>query len=116
LGNFPTGSDIGGNQPNVFAQGLLVVISDVDLYSVQPLDLETLRTAAMETGNIITVEDHYQAGGIGEAVAALSDHPVKVNILTARIMPKSGTLEELLKFEGISKESIVEKVGKILED
>jgi transketolase len=94
-----------------------IAVRIIDLYSVQPLDLETLRTAAMETGNIITVEDHYQAGGIGEAVAAaLSDHPVKVHILAVRIMPKSGTSEELLRFEGISKESIVEKVGKILDD
>jgi transketolase len=92
-----------------------IAVRVIDLYSIQPLDLETLRTAAMETGNIITVEDHYQVGGIGEAVAAaLSDHPVRLCILAVRKMPKSGTSEELLRFEEISKDSIIEKVKKII--
>jgi transketolase len=92
-----------------------IMVRVIDLYSIQPLDLETLHTAAGETGKIITVEDHYQAGGIGEAVAAaLSDNPAQIYILAVRKMPKSGEPEELLSFEGISKESIVEKVEKII--
>ncbi|MEM2167132.1 MAG: transketolase, partial [Candidatus Bathyarchaeia archaeon] len=43
----------------------------IDLYSVKPLDVETLVRAAEETKHIITVEDHYPEGGLGEAVASL---------------------------------------------
>jgi transketolase len=87
----------------------------IDLYSIKPLDVETLRSAAEETGRVITVEDHYPAGGIGEAVcAALSDRPVPVYPLAVGKMPKSGTKDELLQFEEISKDAIVKKVRKII--
>ncbi len=47
----------------------------IDLYSVKPIDHETLVKAAQETGAIVTVEDHWKEGGIGEAVlAALAEH------------------------------------------
>jgi transketolase len=92
-----------------------VCVRVIDLYSIKPLDIETLRKAAQETGRIITVEDHYQAGGIGEAVAAaLSDQPAQVYILAVQKMPKSGSPEELLQFQGISKDSIVKKVKEIM--
>jgi transketolase len=95
------------------AEGVYVRV--IDLYSIKPLDIETLRKAAQETGRIITVEDHYQAGGIGEAVAAaLSDQPAQVYILAVQKMPKSGSPEELLQFQGISKDSIVKKVKEIM--
>src|SRR6185436_10173064 len=42
----------------------------IDAYSVKPLDEEGLRAAARETGQLIVVEDHAIAGGLGEAVAA----------------------------------------------
>lgn len=61
------------------------------------------------------MEDHYQAGGIGEAVAAaLSDQPAQVYILAVQKMPKSVSLEELLQFQGISKDGIVKKVKEIM--
>jgi transketolase len=92
-----------------------IAIRVIDLYSIKPLDMETLRVAAKETGNIITVEDHYQAGGIGEAVAAaLSHHPARVYILAVRKMPKSGTPEEMLRFEEICKDSIIDKLKEII--
>ena len=48
----------------------------IDLYSIKPLDEVTLRTAARETPFLITVEDHYAAGGLGEAVlSALAGGP-----------------------------------------
>ena len=51
----------------------------IDLYSIKPLDEEALREAARATGAIITVEDHYAAGGIGEAVcSALAAEAVPV--------------------------------------
>jgi len=87
----------------------------IDLYSIKPLDVETLRAAAEETGVIITVEDHYPAGGIGEAVCgALSEDPVPVYCLAVDNMPKSGPPDKLLQFEQISKGAIVDKVREIL--
>ena len=40
----------------------------IDLYSVKPVDAETLRQAAADTGAIVTVEDHWPEGGLGDAV------------------------------------------------
>ena len=90
-------------------EGVLVRI--IDLYSVKPVDVATLRQAAFETGVIITVEDHFAEGGIADAVrTALSKHPVPVHALAVRAMPKSGTPDELLDYEGISWKAIMEAV------
>jgi len=77
---------------------------------VKPLDEATLMKAAEETGLIITVEDHYAEGGLGEAVASLSLQP---HILAVRKMPHSGPPEMLLAEQGIDAEDIVEEVKKI---
>ncbi|MBI5457310.1 transketolase [Candidatus Kaiserbacteria bacterium] len=83
----------------------------VDLYSVKPLDVKTLRKAAKETGTIITVEDHHIEGGLGEAVArALAQSAGKVLCLAVEKMPHSGKPEELLAYEGISASAIAKKV------
>ena len=92
-------------------EGILVRI--IDLYSVKPVDVATLRQAAEDTGYIITVEDHFAEGGIADAVrTALSKHPVPVHALAVRAMPKSGKPDELLDYEGISWKAIVEAVKK----
>lgn len=83
----------------------------IDLYSVKPVDVATLREAAHATGRIITVEDHYAEGGIADAVrTALSRDPVPVHALAVRAMPKSAKPGELLDYEGISWKAIVEAV------
>jgi transketolase len=93
-------------------EGILVRV--IDLYSIKPIDAATLAQAAEETGAIIIVEDHFSEGGIGEAVqSALAEHPVPINSLAIRKMPKSGKPEELLNYEEISKSSIIRKVKEI---
>jgi transketolase len=82
----------------------------IDLYSVKPLDVETLRTALRETGRVITVEDHAAEGGIGEAVAAALGAPV--TMLAVRKVPHSATPAELLSLEGIDAAAIVEAVRR----
>lgn len=84
-----------------------IYIRVIDLYSVKPFDVETLKGALSETKALVTVEDHYQAGGIGEAVSAelRSD---RVFSLCCRQFPKSGKPEELLDYEGISSKAIVD--------
>lgn len=84
-----------------------IAVRVIDAYSVKPLDAETLRQAASETGRLITVEDHGEAGGLGEAVAALGLAP---RILAVRRMPRSGKPEELLRYCGIDAAAIVEAV------
>ncbi len=83
----------------------------IDLYSIKPIDEQTLRAAAEETAFIVTVEDHYAEGGIGEAVrSALFDTGVPVHSLAVRKKPRSGKPGELLDFEQISSKAIVAKV------
>ncbi len=92
-------------------EGILVRI--IDLYSIKPVDVATLRQAAADTGLLITVEDHYAEGGIADAVrTALSKHPVPVHALAVRAMPKSGKPDELLDYEEISWKAIVEAVKR----
>lgn len=88
----------------------------IDLYSIKPFDEETLLKAAKATGTIITVEDHYPQGGIGEAVSAFyaENRPTRVVSLAARKRPMSGKAHELLDFEEISAKAIYETVKKIL--
>jgi transketolase len=86
----------------------------IDLYSIKPVDAATLLAAAKATKALITVEDHYPAGGIGEAVlGALAPNPVKVYCLAVTKKPKSGTPSELLDFEEISRGAIVKLVKQI---
>ncbi len=87
----------------------------LDCYSIQPLDVAALRRAARETGLLLTVEDHYAAGGLGEAVlAALAGEPAPVHVLAVRVLPHSGTPEELLDYAGISRRVIAARLRELL--
>ena len=81
----------------------------IDAYSVQPIDAVTLARAGLQTGGrIITVEDHYSAGGLGDAVSdAVADQGVVVQRLAVREVPRSGKPRELLERFGISVSHIV---------
>ncbi len=91
-------------------QGIKVRV--IDLFSVQPIDQDALVEAARATGGkVVTVEDHYAHGGIGDAVlAALSDQNVRVRKLAVRDIAHSGKPEELLEKFGISARHIVDAV------
>ena len=81
----------------------------IDAYPVEPIDVKTLREAAKATGRVITVEDHYAPGGLGDAVSeALARAGVTVTKLAVREIPRSGQPEELLDRYGISASHIVE--------
>ncbi|MBI3261133.1 transketolase [Candidatus Berkelbacteria bacterium] len=93
-------------------QGIAVRV--IDCYSIKPIDSATLKKAATETKAIITVEDHYAEGGLGEAVAAaLAQVAVPVEILAVRKMPRSGKPDELLNYEDISARAIIEAVKRL---
>jgi transketolase len=83
----------------------------IDLYSVKPIDAATLREAARATGGrLLTVEDRWPQGGLGEAVLSVfaeAAHPPRVVRLAVRGMPGSGTPGELLAAAGIDAAAIV---------
>jgi transketolase len=83
----------------------------IDLYSLQPIDADTLVKAGRETGRLITVEDHYPSGGIGDAVSrAVAPSGMTVTRLAVREIPRSGKPDELLDKFGISARHIVAAV------
>src|SRR5579863_1506295 len=91
-----------------------VFISVIDLYSIKPLDVATVISVARASNNkIITVEDHYPEGGIGEAIAtALCNEGIIIHSLAVTHLPRSGTPEQLLAFENIDAAAIVKAVSK----
>ena len=91
----------------------------IDLYSVKPIDAETLQAAAEATGRLITVEDHWAEGGIGDAVlevfADAAARP-RVVMLAVREMPTSGTPAELLSAAGIDAQHIADAARRLVAD
>jgi transketolase len=87
----------------------------VDLYSVKPLPTAALVEHARATGNtLLTVEDHYPAGGLGEAVAAaVAPEGVVVHSLAVNRLPRSGKGPELLAYCGIDDAAICDKVHQV---
>jgi transketolase len=96
-------------------EGLAIRV--IDLFSIQPIDREELTTSALAVGGtVITVEDHFEHGGLGDAVlAALSDSCVKTYKLAVRKVAHSGKPEELIEKFGISSGHIVKAVKSALE-
>jgi transketolase len=89
----------------------------IDLFSVQPVDRETLVACARAcNGIVLTVEDHYAHGGIGDAVLrALAGESCVVQKLAVREVPRSGKPKDLLDRYGISAPHIVTAVESAVE-
>jgi transketolase len=87
-------------------------ITVIDAYSIKPLGKKEILAAAQKTNNIvITVEDHYSQGGLGDAVAGeLSVEGIRVHKMAVNGMPRSGKPDELLAHFGIDADAIVKKV------
>ena len=98
------------------AEGIAIRV--LDLYSIKPIDKEALQAAASQTNNtLVTVEDHYPEGGLGDAVLdAVAAHGVCVHKLAVTGIPRSGKPEELLEHHGISANAIVQKVRDLLNN
>ena len=88
------------------AEGIHIRV--IDLYSIQPIDAASLIAAGRETGRLITVEDHYVVGGVGDAVArAVAPAGLTVTRLAVPEIPRSGKPDELIDKYGISARAIV---------
>ena len=88
----------------------------IDAYSLQPIDQSTLLAAGHQTGGrIVTVEDHYPTGGLGDAVSeAVACDDMSVERLAVRAVPRSGGSAELLERFGISAHKIAEAARRQL--
>ena len=119
-----------GNDATVFATGYTlhialeamsmlkekgVNIRVVDIYSIKPIDENTVVKCAKETNKIITIEDHSVIGGLGSAIADVlcEKFPKKIIKIGAQDkFGKSGTVKEIMNLYGITKEQIIEEVLK----
>jgi transketolase len=91
----------------------------IDLYSIKPIDTETLQAAAEATGRIITIEDHYPEGGVGDAVlAALAENGERARVVKLAVtdMPHSGKPAELLAAFGIDAEAIAKAARQLVRE
>ena len=96
-----------------------ITIRVIDAYSVKPIDEQTLFTAAKETGDkIVTVEDHWPEGGLGDAVLSAFTHrnaPLpRVVKLAVDHMPASATPDQQIEEAGISASHIIQAVKSLL--
>ena len=90
----------------------------IDLYSVKPVDSEAILAAARETGAILTVEDHWIEGGIGDVVAAvLAENGIATRLerLAVTERPGSGPPADLLAAAGIDADHIVAAAERALQ-
>ncbi len=93
-------------------EGISVAV--IDLYCIKPLNKELIIKTAKEAGNhIITVEDHYLEGGLGQAVgAAVVNDDIQVTNLAVTELPRSGKPEELRAWAGIDVDAIIREIKK----
>ena len=93
-----------------------ISIRIIDVYSIKPIDAKTLISAAANTNNtLITVEDHYPEGGLGDAVLdAVATAGICVHKLAVTGIPRSGKPEELLELHGINANAIIQKVKDVI--
>jgi transketolase len=96
------------------SQGIGITV--IDAYSIKPLGKEVILAAARKTQNVVvTVEDHYPEGGLGDAVAGeLSAEGVKVHKLAVMELPRSGKSEELMAHYGIDATAITRKLQTLI--
>src|SRR5438874_1740710 len=91
----------------------------IDAYSIKPIDEETLQAAAEATGRIVTVEDHFPEGGLGDAVlAALAENGERARVVKLAVsdMPHSGKGAELLSAYGIDAEHVASAARQLVRE
>jgi len=98
----------------------------IDLYSVKPILVEKLLKSLSGTKAVITAEDHFIEGGLGEAVKTALSEGVTLSTdskfngpvysLAVKKMPRSGKPEELIEYEEIGKKAIIAKVKQIMSE
>jgi transketolase len=95
-----------------------ISVSVIDCYSVKPLDTETIMAVAKASGGkIITVEDHYLEGGMGEAICyAVRNKGFRTTCLAVTKLPRSGEPSELMVYEEIDSTVIMRVARSLVHD
>ncbi len=119
-----------GTDATVFATGITVEqaliakkelkekgidIRVVDIHTIKPIDREIIVKCAKETKKLISIEDHSIIGGLGSAVAEVlsEEYPTKLIRLGVKdTFGKSGKVEKLMEYFGITAKNIIEEMGK----
>jgi transketolase len=97
------------------AQKQKIDIRIIDLYSIKPIDNDLLLKSLNGLRKIITVEDHYKEGGLGEAIqSSLINKGFHIETLSVNKLPMSGQCEQLLAYEEIDSDAIVKKIKLLL--
>jgi transketolase len=94
-----------------------ISVEVINIHTIKPLDEDIILRSVRKTGKVVTCEEHNKFGGLGESVARLltEKHPARQEfIATNDTFGESGTPDELMKKYGLSADSIVEKVKKIM--
>jgi transketolase len=93
-----------------------ISVSVIDLYSIKPFDKETLLRVVHNSSNkLVIVEDHYGQGGIGEMIKAeFCNENIRIKSLYVDKMPRSGSPSELLSYESIDSNSILDVLKPFL--
>ncbi|NCU42411.1 MAG: transketolase, partial [Candidatus Moranbacteria bacterium] len=96
-----------------------IYIRVVDAYSIKPIDREMIIKAMRETRGLLTVEDHYERGGLADAVREVicsvkKEKEIIFRSLCVRKMPQSGTPKELLRYEEIDADAIIQRIKKMI--
>ena len=90
----------------------------IDLYSVKPVDVRTLREAVKATsGRLVVAEDHYPEGGLAAAVMealSMEPRPPRVAHCAVKGLPGSGKPEELMNAAGIAPKQIAAAARKLV--
>jgi transketolase len=89
----------------------------IDPFTIKPLDAQIIEHAKAVGGRIVTVEDHYPEGGLGDAVSSLValEKNILVKRLAVREIPRSGPPTVLMEKFGIDAKAIVKAVNEILK-
>ena len=85
----------------------------IDMHTIKPIDKDMIIKCAKETERIITVEDHNVIGGLGSSICEVlvENYPKKVTRMGIEdIFGRSGKAEDLIKYYGIDKDSIIEEI------
>ncbi len=90
-----------------------IFVTVVDLYSIKPLDETRIKKLVEKVKKVVVVEDHYAEGGIGEALQTVLPLNTVIVHLAVRKLPRSGSSEELLRYEEIDKNAIISALERI---
>jgi transketolase len=89
----------------------------IDMHTIKPIDRELILSAARDIGKIVTVEEHFIAGGLGSIIAELcsQEYPVKMKMIgIGDFFASNGPYEELIGKYGLQPDQIKETVIKFL--